>query len=102
MLYAIAASGKIENVRLFFPAIGRNNGCYRKTDDLFRSVTVEVLGAFVPARNDAAQVGAQDRVVARFDDGGKALCRFDAALSLRNVMGDADEQARPLDPGFAD
>src|SRR5205823_6342117 len=73
-----------------------------KADYFFRGIPVKMFGAFVPARNNAAQVRADNRIVTRFDDGGQALHHFGAALALRNVVGDPDKESRAIDPRFAD
>src|SRR6185369_206605 len=69
MVNPIAAADALQDFRFFLEMIRRNENGYRLADNLLRSISKDPLRTAIPARNDAIQILADDRIVRRFDDG---------------------------------
>ena len=80
---------------------GRGDDRDRLADDLAGAVAEDALGRFVPARDDAGERLADDRVVRQFDDRGKEVHLAFAALACVNIDAYAAEQGRRLQIGGA-
>jgi hypothetical protein len=50
-------------------AVGRHEDRDRSSDDLFRGVAIEPLGALVPTQDGAVEAPTQDGVLAGIDEG---------------------------------
>src|SRR3546814_16444121 len=73
----------------------------RLADDLVGRIAEEPLRTLIPARDDAVEVLAYDRVVGGLDDRGKPLFRYLRPLALGDVdqhVHSPDLSAGPITP----
>ena len=69
MIDALSASDARQDLTFFALSVLWNHNCNRLTNGLFGGVAEDTLGTPVPARDNAIEVLAYDRVVAGLDDG---------------------------------
>ena len=79
----IAAPHAGEHAIFFLLPIGGHDHADRPADDFGRGVAEQPFGRPVPRDDRAIQILADDRVVARFDDGGEMVARRVRAAAAR-------------------
>src|SRR5262245_24733192 len=90
MVETLPLTNTSENSRLFIIALWRHQHSDRLSYDFLFLITKNPFSAFVPARNNAVEVFADNRIIGRVNDRTQPLTAFLNDLPVAGVLKDRD------------
>jgi hypothetical protein len=97
LMYGRASAGRFQELALTVFHLVRGEQQHRLSHHLVSRILVQRLRGSIPARDGAVQVGAQNGVLRRVDDGGQARAR-QGGEALRGDIGDQRQSALERTP----